>query len=577
MKALVETAARHGNDLEVEWRVNGSSPERWLLTRGRTLPDSGERLSRLVGFVLDVTDRKRSEEALRAIEREKALRESEAQFRALIEKSTDIVLVVDAHRTFRFFSPGGTATLGWAEAEILGHRGPEFTHPDDEPVLAKLFERLLAEPEAAIRVTYRFRHRDGSWRLLDGVARNNLADAALGGVVVNARDITEQERLRERLADAQRLESIGKLAGGVAHDFNNLLTAILGGGEAILESLDEGTAPARDDVEAVLEAGARASELTRQLLAFARRQPIAPAPVDLGGLVRDMERLVRRLLPESIAQRVETPVDPWLVKADAGQLRQVILNLASNARDAMPGGGLLTIETQHHTLDAAGAAAVGAPGPGEYVRLTVRDTGAGVPPEAQPHLFEPFFTTKALGRGTGLGLAAVHGIVTQSHGAIKVESEPSRGTALHLYFPRCDAEGPEPKAAAPSPTPRGRERLLLVEDEPLVRMVAERALRKGGYDVFVASNAEEALALTIPEDGIALLITDVVMPGLDGGQLASRMRARHPGLPVLFVSGFTRDAIAHHGVLDEGVTLLEKPFVASVLLERVRRVLDEPT
>ncbi len=570
--AAVELA-RAGAELEVEWRVGGSHPTRWLMTRGRRLGEGDGRAVRLVGIVLDVTDRKQAEEGARAIERAKALSDSEARFRGLIEKSTDVVVVIDAERVIRFFSPGGTAALGWAEAEMVGHHPPEFIHPDDEPTVARAFQSLLAQPADTTHVTYRFRHRDGSWRVLDAAARNHLGDSVLGGIVVNARDITEQVRLRERLADAQRLESIGQLAGGVAHDFNNLLTAILGGAECARDSIDEGALPQRDDIEMVLDAAKRASELTHQLLAFARRQPLAAAPVALGALTREMERLIRRLLPESIALTISEACDPWLVRADAGQLRQVILNLASNARDAMPSGGQLTIETRKRVLDAEEAVGAGAAAPGEYVCLCVRDTGVGISLDAQAHLFEPFFTTKALGRGTGLGLAAVHGIVKQLGGGIVVESEPGRGTAMHISLPRCSPEPSGPRPTAETAV-GGGERVLLVEDERLVRQVAERTLRKAGYEVLVAQDGDEALALAIPEGSVSLLITDVVMPGLDGSQLAGRLKARHRGLKVLYVSGFTADTIAHHGVLDEGVELLEKPFIATELLERVRRVLD---
>ncbi|MBI5067830.1 MAG: PAS domain S-box protein [Deltaproteobacteria bacterium] len=516
----------------------------------------------------------RAGEALRAAERERVLRESEQRFRALIEKSTDVVYVLDADRVIRFFSPGGTAALGWTEAEVVGRPGMELVHPEDEPQVLRRFEGLLAAPGATSRATYRLRHRDGTWRLVDAVGRNHLADPALRGVVVSARDITEQRRLQEQLLEAQKLESVGQLAGGVAHDFNNLLTAILGGGEGLKESMERGAPPLADDVQAVLDAGARASELTRQLLAFARRQPIAPTRLDLGQVVQELERLVRRLLPESIALRVEVGDAPAPVLADAGQLRQVVLNLAVNARDAMPSGGRLVIETACERLDGAAAAAGVAPG--EWVRLTVRDSGGGMSAEARAHLFEPFFTTKGRGRGTGLGLAAVHGIVKQSQGAITVESEPGRGTAIHVRLPRTEVTAEDREADVGRASPGTSGAVLLVEDDALVRNVAERALRRAGYQVLVAGDGQDALSLPLPAQGLALLVTDVVMPGLDGRQLAERLRQRQPGLRVLYVSGFTQDALAHHGVLDHGVELLEKPFVAATLVARVQQVLARP-
>jgi two-component system, cell cycle sensor histidine kinase and response regulator CckA len=579
MLEAVEAGVREGRAFETEGRLQ-PPPERWILVRGRPLPGGGAPTERAVGIVLDVTDRKRAEEALRTLERERAYRESAARFQALIEKSTDVIYVIDGQRTIRYFSPGATATLGWRAEEVLGRRGPELIHPDDDKHVAERFRAFVAQPGSTARFSFRFRHRDGSYRLLDAVARDLRADPVLAGVVVNARDVTEQQRLQEQLIEVQRLEGIGQLAGGVAHDFNNLLTAILGGAQGIRESLAGGTPPLDDDLQAVLDAGSRATELTRQLLAFARRQPIAPTPLDPCALLRELELLVRRLLRESIGLSLELAPGTWAVRADAGQLRQVILNLAVNARDAMPGGGRLVLSAENETLDARAAGAVGAPGPGDYVRLSVRDTGTGMTPEARTHLFEPFFTTKTLGRGTGLGLAVVHGIVKQSGGAIAVETAPGRGTSIHVHLPRCDEPVARPPPAAPQAPAGGGEAILLVEDEGVVRAVAERTLRAAGYAVRAAASAEEALAGDGAEAGagagIDLLVTDVVMPGMNGRQLSEELRRRHPGLRVLFISGFTHDAVAQHGVIEPGVDLLEKPFLGPTLLARVRSVLDRP-
>ena len=574
--AVLEVATRQGTEFELEYRL-AAAPDRWLLARGRMLPGGGAPSERAVGIVLDITDRKRTEEALRAVERERAYRESAARFQALIEKSTDIIYVIDAQRSVRYFSPGATATLGWREEEVLGRPGSELVHPDDEARVAERFRAFLAQPGGTTRLTFRIRHRDGSHRLLDASVRNLLADPVLAGMVVNARDVTEQQRLQERLIEIQRLESVGQLAGGVAHDFNNLLTAILSGAQGIRESMAEGTPPLGDDLQAVLDGGSRATELTRQLLAFARRQPFAPTPLDPCALLGELEPLVRRLLRESIELRLELSPTTWTVRADAGQLRQVILNLAVNARDAMPAGGRLVISAGNEVLDARSAAALGTSGPGDFIRLTVRDTGTGMSAEARAHLFEPFFTTKMLGRGTGLGLAVVHGIVKQSEGALAVETEPGCGTAIHVYLPRCHELVARPAAPIDlSPRGGGGETVLLVEDEAVVRAVAERTLRAAGYVVRVAVDAEEALARDREGASIDILVTDVVMPGLNGRQLADELCRRHPGLRVLFVSGFTHDAVAQHGLIEPGVNLLEKPFVGATLLARVRNVLDRP-
>ncbi|HVO21985.1 MAG TPA: ATP-binding protein [Anaeromyxobacter sp.] len=383
-----------------------------------------------------------------------------------------------------------------------------------------------------------------------------------------ARRLVEVEA---RLQQAQRLESVGRLAGGVAHDFNNLLTVVLGSTEVLRESLDAGRAAPREEVEEIRAAAMRASELTRQLLAFARKQVIEPVPLDLNEVVRGAERMLRRVLVEDVALRVDLQPELWRTLCDPGQMQQVLLNLAVNARDAMPRGGTLTLRTRNEPDGAPGRA-----GEGEWVSLAVSDDGAGMSSEVKEHLFEPFFTTKPPGAGTGLGLASVYGIVRQSGGEVHVESEPGRGSTITVCFPRHHGPGaPAPATATPSAA-GGSETILVVEDDRQVREVTVRTLRGAGYRVLVAGGSEEALALAARDgDRPHLVVTDVVMPGQDGHALASVLRLRHEGLSVLFVSGYTQDVLHHRGVLDSGVQFLPKPFTPAALLARIRTILDQ--
>jgi len=516
------------------------------------------------GYVTDVTERNQAREALRR---------SEDRFRALIEKSTDVIVLLDRETRVAFWSPSATESLGWAKAEVLGEAVLDLVHLEDRPRLAELLPAMVAEPGATVRVTLRLRRGDGTWCVVDALCRNLLHDPAVEAVVVNMRDVTEQRRLEEQVQQAQRLESIGRLAGGVAHDFNNLLTVILSCAEALRADLEAGGAPSVEDVSEIQAAGGRARDLTRQLLAFARRQVIAPVPLDLNAVVDGGQKMLRRLLGEDIALEVTLQPGLWPVRCDPGQVEQVLLNLAVNARDAMPRGGKLAIETRNLAGEPDGA--VEHADAGRWVRLTVRDSGVGMDPDVKSHVFEPFFTTKPSGQGTGLGLATVYGIVKQSEGHIHVDSAPGSGTTFDVCLPAtADALAVAPPQPAATST-RGTETVLVVEDDPLVRAVTVRALRAGGYRVLVASDGGEALATDAGAlSQVRLLVTDVVMPGMDGRALAEALRRVHPDVRVLFVSGYTQDLIAERGVLASGVEFLPKPFTAASLLARVRAVLD---
>jgi two-component system, cell cycle sensor histidine kinase and response regulator CckA len=529
---------------------------RTVRRRGELVAATAERSARLNGISQDITEQRLAED----------------RFRTLIDRSSDMIVVLNGEGRITFWSRSCERQLGFTAQEVLGRRGSELIHPEDWASIQK--GGLVSSAGMTLRTVRRQLHKDGSTRLCEAVETNLIDDPAVRGVVVNMRDITAQRRLEDQLRQSQKLESIGQLAGGVAHDFNNLLTVILSCSEALQADLARGRATDPELLDEIATAGIRAADLTRQLLAFARKQAIAPVPVDLAATVRGCEKLLRRVLGEDIVLEVHEVSPPWLVRCDPGQFEQVILNLAVNARDAMPRGGTITIETDHVEVTQADSLAE-AP-PGQWVRLTVRDTGVGMNDEVKAHLFEPFFTTKGVGHGTGLGLATVYGIVTQSGGQLQVDSAPGRGTSIAVLMPRTT------DIAASTVTEleelrRGTERILLVEDDPQVRASSLRALRSGGYEVLAMPTTQAALDLPQHDlEQVRLMVTDVVMPTIDGRTLADALRRRHPGLRVLFVSGYTRNAIAERGVVDSGLAFLAKPFTGPTLLARVRVLLDQP-
>jgi two-component system, cell cycle sensor histidine kinase and response regulator CckA len=369
------------------------------------------------------------------------------------------------------------------------------------------------------------------------------------------------------------MEAIGRLAGGVAHDFNNLLTVILGHCELVLEDL----APnhlCRAGVTEIQKAGESAAALTRQLLAFSRKQIIEPTLLDLNKVVSGMEAMVARLIREDVKVELIAGSQPALVNADRGQVEQIVMNLAVNARDAMPAGGTLTIEIANVDLDQHYAEGHVSVRPGRHVVLTVSDTGTGMTPEVQARLFEPFFTSKEPGKGTGLGLATVHGIVARSGGSVTVYSELGRGTAFKVYFPRADAVLPAAETARPVARGTSAETVLVVEDAEALRELARGLLERQGYSVLVAADAHEALRVAEPSRSIDVLLTDVVMPGASGPELTKLLVEQRPSLKVIYMSGYTEETIVHHGVVKPGIAFLHKPFTAETLGRKVREVLD---
>ncbi|HWI41174.1 MAG TPA: ATP-binding protein, partial [Verrucomicrobiae bacterium] len=394
------------------------------------------------------------------------------------------------------------------------------------------------------------------------------------GAVLIDEDISEFTKLQLQRRQAQKMESVGLLAGGVAHDFNNLLTAINGFAELLQEELQEADPFLRSAADQVLTAGRKAADLTRQLLAFSRKQTIDPKPHDINSTIREVTRLLGRIIGEDIRLATTLCDGPLTVMVDPAQFDQVLVNLATNARDAMPRGGELVIRTFVTEVEEAEAAELGLQVPGRHAVVGVRDTGCGIDPRNKARIFEPFFTTKGVGRGTGLGLSIIYGIVNQHNGAVRVESEPDRGSEFLIYLPLTGQESLAGGAAGASPAESGGGRVLVVEDDAIVRGYLATVLARGGYTVAEAASGEEALRLYRGPGYVDLLLTDVVMPGMNGKELVEEIRKRDPRVPVIFTSGYTRDIINRHGILDPGIEYLTKPVERLVLLRKVREVLS---
>ena len=504
-----------------------------------------------------------------------ALSANEERCRLLVENSADMITLLDAQGRITFASPSVTRVLGFQPAEVLGRRPRDFVHEDDAKVLASALGEVLAHGSTPLFTGLRFRHRDGTWRIVEGSAARITESDGSVALVATGRDITERVQLEAQLHQAQKMEAVGRLASGVAHDFNNLLTVILGYSDLLLEQLDESHVLYQEVAE-IKRAGDRAATLTQQLLTFSRKQVLSLRPVDLNQVLGGLADMLRRLIGEDLELTMKLAADLALTRVDPGQIEQLVMNLAANARDAMPQGGRLSIETANVDLDGA-CARRRAVQPGPYVMLAVTDTGQGMDAATQARLFEPFFTTKDPGKGTGLGLSSVYAIVRQCGGNIFVHSEPGRGSSFKIYLPRVEEEGEaRPPKLAPGQV-RGDETVLLVEDEPLVKNLVSEVLRKSGYQVMESVNGREALTLAERHTGdIHLLVTDVVMPGMSGIELARHLALGRPEMRILFLSGYTDDLVERQGVLQPGRAFLQKPFTPDTLLRKLRELLDTP-
>jgi PAS domain S-box-containing protein len=557
-----ETEERH------EFRIRRpDGAVRWMVMHARGIRDQSGSTYRIAGVLRDVTNRK---------DVEKALEVSEQRLRTLLESVNLIVLVLAEDGSIEYANPFLLEVAGYAHDELIKKNWfHDFVRAGDTDSVVERFHEMT-DRERHEKHQYVILTRDGGEKLIswhETVLRDGQGRAT--GTLCVGEDVTERAGLEEQLRRAQKMEAVGRLAGGIAHDFNNLLTAILGPAEMLLMEMDAAD-PARQDLEEIKAAGERAATLTRQLLAFSRQQVLEPKNLDLNTLVGDLDRMLQRIVGEDIEFRVLLANDLGTVRADPGQIEQVIMNLVINSRDAMPSGGTLTFETANVELDAEYADQHFPVTAGQYVMLAVSDTGVGMDAATRAKIFEPFFTTKPKGKGTGLGLATAYGIVKQSGGYIWAYSEVGQGTTFKVYLPRVDeVPAVAVSVAGENGTLSGTETILVVEDEKIVQGVTRRILEARGYQVLAADGGPQALTIAEEHPGpIPLLITDVVMPEMSGRDLASRLLEIRPATRVIYVSGYTDDMIVQHGVLEPGVQFLQKPFTPRALAKKVRTVLD---
>ena len=547
--------------------VTKSGEERLIEWRNTMLRDDGGRVIGTLSSGADVTERHEAVEALRA---------AEERMRFALEAAGVGIWDMDFATGSLQWSAILESQYGLKPGAFAGtfEAFLEHVHPDDRAAVAETMAKANRSG-ADFTLQHRALWADGTVRWLSGAGRIRLGEHGepVRGVGVSM-DVTERSRLEEQYQQAQKMEAIGRLAGGVAHDFNNLLTAILGYCELLLDDLPADDR-SRNDVGEIRKAGISAAALTRQLLSFSRKEIIEPTVLDLNVVVTDMTEMLGRLIGEDVTVVLGLGPGVACVKTDRGQAEQIVMNLAVNARDAMPKGGTLTIETANVDLDERYARTHLSVTPGPYVALTVTDTGTGMTPEVLARLFEPFFTTKERGKGTGLGLATVHGIVTRSGGSVTVASEAGHGSSFKVYFPQAKAADLAVEAPPPVVRPHGGgETVLLVDDAEGLRALARRLLERHGYKALIAASADEALRLFEENAAIDVVLTDVVMPGASGPELVRQLVEQRPGLKVIYMSGYTEDAIVHHGVLEPGIAFLHKPFTSDTLGEKIRETLD---
>ncbi len=567
VREAAEHARRTGEGRTLEYRIlHKDGSWKVLESTSSVIRDAKGGSEKLVIVNRDVTGRKQAEEALRL---------SEASFRSVVEYAPYGIYRASATGQFLQVNPALQKMLGYTSAEELlqsNLASDIYRHAGEHERLSELLGRVDEFKDVEVE----WKRKDGTRIMVRCSGRRVQDQNGLPTYFeVFAEDVTDRRVLERQLRMAQKMEAVGRLSGGIAHDFNNLLGVIIGYSQVLKKRLGQGN-PLFEHAEEVEKAGQRAASLTRQLLAFSRQQVLTPAVLNLNALVADMEKMLPRLLGEDIEVTTALAPDLGQVKADQGQIEQVIMNLAVNARDAMPEGGRLKIETANVELDEAYTRHHAGSRVGRYVMLAVTDSGIGMSAETQAQIFEPFFTTKERGKGTGLGLATVYGVVKQSGGYIWVDSAPGKGASFQIYLSRLEQPAaPEAPSTARGQMLRGSETILLVEDADPLRKLAQEFLEANGFRVLAAPNGEKALELAVQNaEPIHLLLTDVVMPGMNGRVLAEQLAPRQRGMKVLYMSGYTDSFIAGHGVLEPGTYLLHKPFTEETLVRKVREVLD---
>ena len=594
-KKFRDAIASKVGEYTVQYRIIRPSDgeTRWISVKSTIERDENGRAIRLVGAHTDVTEQVLAEQALRqSEERYRRLADQLAELNATLAQrveektrerdriwnvSQDLLVVADSNGVWQTVNPAWTRTLGWSEAELLNRTSEWLEHPDDNGLTQAQVKKLGADG-TTVRFESRFRHKDGSYRWLSwtGVADRDRIYAV-------ARDVTAEkaaaERLRateEALLQSQKMEAVGQLTGGIAHDFNNLLTGIVGSLDLLQTRLNQGrTDNVARYINAAMTSANRAAALTHRLLAFARRQPLIPKSVDVNQLVVSLEDLLRRTIGETIDLQIVAAADLWSTLCDPNQLESALLNLAINARDAMPDGGRLTIATSDVRLDSV-TADTPALSPGDYVCITVTDTGVGMSAEVAARAFDPFFTTKPIGQGTGLGLSMIYGFARQSNGHVTIDSKIGQGTTVRLYLPRHhgDIAASQASAARTAEHAATGETVLVIEDEPVVRGVILEMLDEQGYRTLEAIDGPSGLKILRSNQRIDLLVTDVGLPGMNGRQVADQARESRPDLKILFITGYAESVAIADGFLQPGMEMITKPFDLDHLAQRIRAMIS---
>lgn len=539
----------------------------WVIVNSSPIQDEDGNFAGVLSMMTDISQRKNAEEKLV---------QSEARYRLLFDNNPHPMWVFDKE-TLGFLEVNDAAIhhYGYSREEFLSKTIKEIRPVEDVPILMQ----FLSSNELKFKFTGSWRHQKKDGTIIEvEVTTHDFTFNKRPARLVLAQDVTEKRNLEQQLRQSQKMEAIGRLAGGISHDFNNMLTAIKGYSDLALRQLTSKD-PLRYNIEEIIKASDRSTDLTRQLLAFSRKQILEPKIIDLNLIIMELEKMLERLIGEDIKLSTVLEESIGSVRADPGQIEQVIMNLVVNARDAMPDGGNLIVETKNVYLDEDYASCHIAVVPGNYVMLAVSDTGIGMDAETQSHIFEPFFTTKEMGKGTGLGLSTVYGIVKQSEGNLWVYSELGHGTSFKIYFPHVEDATQEKSSVSKKDKEsnhQGTETILLVEDEELVRNLAKRILETFGYQVLAAPDGKVALSICeFYENDIHLLITDAVMPEMSGRELTIRISKMRPEMKILYMSGYTDKAAVEHGILEEGYNFIQKPFMPTDLAAKVRKILDE--
>jgi PAS domain S-box-containing protein len=549
---------------EFEYRLQHKDGSfRWIHARGTCQRDLEGKPIRFSGSHSDITERKRIEVILR---------ESEKKYRTLFEKSKDTIFISDAGRRFIDINQAGIELFGYTKEELFSLDLEKlYCNPEDRKVLWQKLSRSGFVSDFEVEM----KRKDGV-KIIVHISFSVIKDdgGQVSGYQGIIRDMTERKRLERQLLQSQKMESVGILAGGVAHDFNNLLTAISGFGQIVQERIPEDDELSQESITNVLNAADRAAELTRGLLAFSRKQLISPKPLHIDTLIGNTGKLIQRIIGEDIEFSTRFSGEKLYVKADPGQIGQVLMNLATNARDAMPHGGHLSLATREVIVEEGTEKLYDLPSPGNYAQISVADTGTGIDKRTLENIFEPFYTTKEVGKGTGLGLAIVYGIIKQHNGSILANSEPNKGTIFNIYLPLIKSHADKEKSKISTPPAGGMETLLLVEDEEIVKMFVKNILERAGYKVIIADNGEDAVARFREHDDISLVLSDVVMPRKTGKEMHDEIRRIKPDVKVIFISGYSADVMQKKGMFEENTEFITKPFKKNDLLQKVREVLD---